>query len=171
MKYLLGMALFFLGFSACAAMINLYDSPKEDGKVITTVNSDTGIVPFFFPENSSWIKVGDPKTGNAGWVKSSELGFQNSIIGFTFSQVDFNSMVPPQTYNLALGQAQSMNGEQAVAYLKAMHLKQATIQQALQSMITLLFSDQNLKLPVLMPVLFIPEKNLPLENPNEALFQ
>jgi hypothetical protein len=169
MKYLLGIVLLFINFSSMAASINLYETPKDDAKILGTINSDTGIVPIFFSENSAWVKVGDPTNGNAGWVKAGDLGFQNSVIGFTFSDRDFNSMIPTQTYNLTMGATQNMNGEETVAYLKAMHLKQATIQQALRDMITLLFKDQNLKFPVLMPVLFIPDKNLPLKNPNDAL--
>ncbi|HEX2548695.1 MAG TPA: hypothetical protein VHM20_02635 [Gammaproteobacteria bacterium] len=169
MKYCIGIILALLGFSAFSASITLYDTNKESAKNIGTIDSATGIVAIFFSKDNQWIKVGDPTNGNTGWVKTSDLGFDNNILGITFSAKNFNDSVPPQSYQLELGQEQSLTADETVAFLKSLHEKQATVQKALQDMVTLIFSDKNLNVPVMMPVLFIPQKNLPIANPNDEL--
>ncbi len=169
MKYLIGMMIALVTICAFSDSITLYDDAKEGAKEIGTIDSATGIVAIFFSKDNNWVKVGDPQNGNTGWIKAGDLGFDNNILGLTFTEKDFNASVPAQTYKLELGQEQSLTADQTVAFFKELHTKQAAIQKALQDMVTLIFSDKSINVPVLMPVLFIPEKNLPLENPNEVL--
>lgn len=170
MKYLTGIILSILSSSIFSASITLYDDAKDGAKDIGAIDSATGIVAVYFSKDNNWVKVGDPTNGNTGWVKASDLGFQSNILGLTFTAGNFNDSIPPQTYKLELGQAQSLTGEQTIEFLKELHVKQAAVQKALQDMVTLIFTNnKSMNVPVLMPVLFIPEKNLPLENPNEVL--
>ncbi len=70
---------------ALASSINLHEAPNDTSKVTGTVDLSAGIIPIYTPENSQWIKVADPRNGNTGWVKNSELkdSHGNAI---TFSQ-------------------------------------------------------------------------------------
>lgn len=60
--------------TSVAKTINLYEAPKDNNnKVIGTADSEAGIIPIFTPQGSSWIKIADPRNGNVGWAKSSDL--------------------------------------------------------------------------------------------------
>lgn len=63
-----------------ANAINLYENPQDNAKVIGTIDLAAGIIPIYTPQNGLWMKVGDPKNGNTGWIKSSELKDSNGKI-------------------------------------------------------------------------------------------
>jgi SH3-like domain-containing protein len=62
-----------------AKNINLYEQPKTDAKVVATIDPAQGIVPIYTPDKSEWVKIGDPRNGNVGWVKSSDLAKAGAI--------------------------------------------------------------------------------------------
>src|SRR5579862_7993253 len=75
MKKLVAVFLLLGMSSICyAKSLKLYDEPKADAKVVGTVESDKGIITIFSPsKESEWVKVADPRNGNVGWVRSSEM--------------------------------------------------------------------------------------------------
>lgn len=68
-----------------ANTINMYDAPKADAKISGTIDLSAGIIPIYSPKNSDWIKVADPRNGNTGWVKNSEIKDSKGNV-ITFSQ-------------------------------------------------------------------------------------
>lgn len=76
-KQLIGFIIFsfcFLGL-AQAKEVTLYDQPKEGAAVVGKIDIAAGFVPIYTPANDkTWVKIGDPKNGNVGWVKSAEMG-------------------------------------------------------------------------------------------------
>jgi len=161
--------LYFLGFlsvNAFAKTISLYDTNKSDAKSIASVDTETGIIPIFISEDGAWVKVGNPENGDTGWVKSNELSFQNAIIGFVFSNMSFDTSVPATKYVLKLGQSQNLTGKQTIEYFKQLHEQQGELQNAIQQLVNILTTNHSiLNMPVMMPVLFIPEKKLPTPLP------
>ncbi|QLH41786.1 MAG: SH3 domain-containing protein [Coxiellaceae bacterium] len=51
--------------------LKLYNEPNPQAKVSATLTAGQQVVPFF--EQNAWIKVGDPKTGNVGWISKAQL--------------------------------------------------------------------------------------------------
>ena len=72
---------------ALAKEVNLYDQPKTDAKVIGRVDLATGVVPIFTSKEGDWMKVGDPKDGNVGWIKSNEMTTPGAPISFSYTQI------------------------------------------------------------------------------------
>jgi hypothetical protein len=118
---------------AYANAINLYDEPKDNSKVVGTIDLATGIMPIFTPANSSWTKVADPRNGNTGWVKNSELkdskgnsiSFSQRVTdngnGGQSVQVQYGSpaMTPQQTQKMEmLLQQQQKAAQESVAKMQ-----------------------------------------------------
>src|SRR5690348_6470017 len=51
--------------------ITLYTMPDKNSKVIGTIPAGQALVPII--QQQDWIKVGDPKTGNVGWMQQQSL--------------------------------------------------------------------------------------------------
>ena len=59
--------------AANAKAVNLMADPSDSAKVVGTIDLANGIVPIFTPKDGLWMKVGDPRNGNTGWIKNSDL--------------------------------------------------------------------------------------------------
>jgi Bacterial SH3 domain len=89
----------FFATISYAKDVNLYDQPQNAAKVIGTIDAAQGIIPIFTQPNGEWLKVGDPRNGNVGWVKTSELNATNPPSSFSFSQqVTVDSKGVPRAY-------------------------------------------------------------------------
>ena len=93
-----------------AASINLYDSPDDKAKVTGTIDLAAGIIPIYTPKDSVWVKVGDPRNGNTGWVKSSELKDSNGN-AITFSQ-NISDNGKSQSVEMTYGNGKPLTPEQ-----------------------------------------------------------
>ncbi len=138
-------AIFFLLSSiSFAKTINLYEEPKADSKLVGTVDPSTGIIPIYTPKEGTWVKVGNPKNGNVGWVKSSDLADAGaSSSGFSFSQQVEKSGNGPETYVFKLGIPTALTKEQSDALYKQIQAQQAAIQQSVQKIIKDMFNSYN----------------------------
>lgn len=58
---------------ALANTVNLYAEPNDNAKVIDTIDVSAGVVPIFTSQDGVWMKVGNSKNGEVGWVKSNDL--------------------------------------------------------------------------------------------------
>ncbi len=67
-----------------AKTIDLYDKPK-DGKIISKLDSESGVIKIFIPKDGTWIKVADPRDGNVGWIKSADLQDMTTQMNLTRS--------------------------------------------------------------------------------------
>lgn len=153
-----------LPLTSLAKETSLYEQPKTDAKIVGTVDLSTGIIPIYTPKGSEWIKVADPRNGNVGWIKSSELNNAGtSQTTFTFTQSSDNKS--PTTYKIIqFGQPANLTPEQSEALAKKMQTQQQEFQKSMQNMINnmnqLFYNDSNfmreLNFPVFMPVVILP---------------
>lgn len=160
-----------LSLTAFAKEINLYDQPKSDAKTIAKADSNTGVILIYTPKGIDWIKVADPRNGNVGWIKSSDLTNTNlfqSTLSFSQSVVSDNR--EPTTYHIIqFGQPQNITTEQTQAVMKQMHARQEAFQKSMQDMMrdmNKFFSDQNF--PLLMPVVILPVQKIS-EGPKKSI--
>lgn len=137
-----------------AKNINLYDQPKNDAKVIGTFDSDSGFIPIYTPkDNTAWIKVADPKNGNVGWMKSSDMSTANTSTGFSFRVINTGS--GPNGYQMIQFGGPQVNADQAQAFFKKMEVRQQAIQKEMQQWMQDMFSNTNMNwpsFPVFVPV-------------------
>jgi hypothetical protein len=143
--------------TASAKSINLYADPKADAKSVGTMDSNASMVPIFTSKDGAWMKVGDPKNGNVGWVKTSDLTDRNSS-GFSFSQQTVNTADGPKT-TIQFGVPQAMTDDQ----IKEIQKRQAEIQNRIQKVMQDMYHDLNTGypagFPVFMPVIVVPPQN------------
>lgn len=166
--------LFALCFAsiAFAKEIPLYDQPKTDAKAIGTVDLSAGVIPIYTPkDNTAWVKIADPRNGNVGWVKSSDMsGAGGPTFTFTQRVYDNGKAKGANTYQvIEYGQPQKASGQQLQDWVQQMQTRQRELQQELQYSIqqmlqqintlsqhTLDFTNQNP--PIIMPIVVVPEK-------------
>jgi hypothetical protein len=118
-----------------AKNINLYDAPQDNAKLTGTADLSAGIIPIYTPPNSTWVKIADPRNGNTGWVRSSELTDKNGK-AITFSQQisDNNNGSTTQSMQMNVG-SQPLTPAQQAQLQQQLKLKQ---QEAAQAFMTLM---------------------------------
>lgn len=142
---LTALAIFSFTSIALAKEINLYDQPKADAKVIGKVDLATGVVPIFTSKEGDWMKVGDPKDGNVGWIKSNEMTTPGAPVSFSYTQKVVNDKNGPHTVQLLqVGKpnTQSTQQDQQEFYNK-LRQQQQIIQQKAQSAIQDMLNELN----------------------------
>jgi Bacterial SH3 domain len=134
LKLMISAIILIIPMTMFAKEINLYDQPKSDAKMIGTIDLSAGVIPIYTPKEGRWVKIADPKNGNVGWVKSSELnnaGTSQSI--FTFTQSIDNKR--PTTYRIIqFGQPTNLTPEQTKILAKQVQAEQQEIQKSIQNM-------------------------------------
>ncbi len=157
------LAAFLFTSVSFAKDINLYEQPKDDAKVMGTIDPSKGIVPIYTPKEGGWVKVGSPQNGNVGWVKSAELGAAGSTsTGFSFSQQVENTGAGPKSYVFKFGIPASLSKEQSEALYKQIQEQQAAIQKSIQKIIQSVFTNTDktgtteIEVPIMMPVVLVP---------------
>lgn len=169
-----------------AAEISLYDQPNASAKVIGKIDTSIGVIPIYTPTNSEWIKVGDPRNGNVGWLKSADLSkAMGPSNGVSFSQKIINDGKGQNSYQVQYGQTTQQNASgqpgQAMPVLipniKVQPMNQQQIQQAVDDavkQINTLYQQQlkainnaNGSSPI-MPIIILPGQNQPQAQPNTS---
>jgi hypothetical protein len=151
--------------SFCSAKtLTLYDQPKADAKSVGTIDSEAGIIPIFTPKDSTWIKVADPRNGNVGWIKSSDLKNTDSK-GFSFTQKIVTTGEGPQSYVIQFGAPKMLTPEQSQAFIKRIQEQTQNIQKDTQRMMEEMFKNVN-QFPVVMPVIVMPSADVPVTKNN-----
>lgn len=123
-SYIISAFVLMFAVSAFADNVNLYAEPNDKAKVIGTIDVTAGIVPIFTSSDGAWMKVGNSKTGDVGWVKSSDMksgpviptlfNYTNKVINDGNANnapqfIQFNSgptLTPDQQNQLIQGQQQ-----------------------------------------------------------------
>lgn len=150
---------------ALAKNINLYDAPKDDAKVVGVLDGEAGFVPIFTPKDSEWVKVGDPKNGNVGWIKANELSKSGSS-GFSFKIINMGT--GPNSYQIIqMGSPHPYTTEQSKNLFKQMELHQQTIQKDMQQMIKDLQKNWE-NLPTFMPIILMPAQSGDTKKPEST---
>ncbi len=83
-------SLFFFAKCAIAKDINLYDQPQAAAKIVGTFDSTKGFIPIFSTPDGQWVKIGDPRNGNVGWAKITDLATTNGPAGISVMQKTVN---------------------------------------------------------------------------------
>jgi hypothetical protein len=159
---------------ALAKTINLYDQPKTDSKVVGTIESTNTMVPIFSDKSGNWMKVGDPKNGNVGWIKVSDVSnanTENNLSGFSMTEQTVDTKNGPTTYRtIQFGNGTPANTESAQAIIQKIQSQQSLIQQQTQKAYNNLTRDMavlyqanpnvfnNPGFPMFMPVIIVPQQ-------------
>ena len=157
--------------STCIAKaINYYDQPKAESKLLGTMDSESGVITIYKPKEGDWIKVADPRNGNVGWIKSSELGNTN----FNLNVINGNN--GNQTYHvIQFGNVEPVTNEQVNQYMKKMHERHNKMQQDMQKMMNDMMQDPWFgwgHFPMIMPIIVVPEKSItPAKQPSKISTQ
>lgn len=72
-RLLLALALIFVVAGCSADTLNIYEKPDTHSKIIATAKSGDNLIAIFYTDKKDWIKVANPKNGEVGWVKASEI--------------------------------------------------------------------------------------------------
>lgn len=146
-----------------ANAITLYDQPNTTAKTIGTIDSEAGIIPIFTPKTGDWIKVGDPRNGNVGWIKSSDLHTAGNN-GFSFSEHVISNGNGPSSYIIQFGTPKSLSNDQINNYVKQMQQRNQAMQKEMQHMMKDMFNNFDqymMHFPIIMPVVFVPQDTAP----------
>lgn len=154
---------------ALAKEINLYEQPNTNAKVVAKLDLAAGVVPIYSTDSGDWTKVGDPRNGNTGWIKSSDMQTSNDPVRFT--QQVFSDASGPQAYQIfQYGNPKPMDPEQSKKFIKDMEARQQAMQENMQREIAEMnrhfaamqefawphfWNDE----PMMMPVVFVPVKD------------
>ncbi len=156
-----------LGISSngMAKSLNLYDQPKADGKVISTLDSNSGVIMIFTPKEGGWVKVADPRNGNVGWVKSTEL----NGVGMHFNVMQTGS--GSHGFQVIQYGDTAVTPEQISSMTKQMQLRQQAVQKDMDKMMKDMLHNAHpywwMSYPMMIPVLVVPEKTLPANTNNQ----
>jgi len=159
MKRIFTIIIITLVSSICfAKSITLYDAPKADAKTVGTIDSDIGIIPIFTPKDDTrWIKVADPRNGNVGWIKNSDLSAPGTTTKFTFTQQIMNNGKEPGSYQvIQFGTPQQKMTPEQTQMIKQMQERQQSIQKNAQEMVNEMYKNIG-NLPMIVPVIVVPE--------------
>jgi hypothetical protein len=156
-----------------AKTINLYDQPKDNAKIIGPIDTAEGMVPIFTPKDGDWMKVGNPKNGDVGWIKAKELSSEDGSIATSLSitQETINTDKGPKSYQIVkFGTPKPLTAEQNTAIIKQAQLRQLQLQASIQKMMQSFYKEMNdyyksnpsvtvdpfNNFPMLMPVIVFP---------------
>lgn len=124
-----------LATSVYAKTINLLADPNDSAKVTGTIDLSAGIIPIFTPKDGVWVKVADPRNGNTGWVKSSDLKDANgNIMKFQQSVSENKDGSKTQSVEMSYGNAQLTPEQQKAAQQSATQQQQQAIRQMQQNL-------------------------------------
>jgi hypothetical protein len=79
------LAVLLLPACVYAKSLTLFENPSDTAKVTGTIDLSAGVIPIYTPKDGLWVKIGDPRNGNTGWVKASDLKDEKGN-AITFSQ-------------------------------------------------------------------------------------
>jgi hypothetical protein len=146
--------------NAFAKTVNLYDQPQTNSKVVGTIDSESQMVPIFSSKAGDWMKVGNPKNGDVGWLKVSDVNSGKNS-GFSFTQQTISTDDGPKT-TIQFGVPQQMTPDE----VKKMQERQAEVQKSVQKMMSDVYRDVSAQMnnpatypngvvPVVVPMFFV----------------
>lgn len=131
----LSSALLALSMNAFAQSISMYDQPAANAKVVGTADLATGVIPIFTPKASDWIKIADPRNGNVGWIKSSDLTKAKTNTGsVVFTQKIISGESAPGTYQVLQFGTPRLTNDEAKDLINKVQRDQQMIQNSFQNM-------------------------------------
>lgn len=163
-------ALLILPLAALAKDISLYDTPDANAKAVGKIDIAAGIVPIFSSKDGKWMKVGDPRNGNVGWIKSDDLTNSDGSTSFTFTQRVINDGKAAKgntVQYIQFGNEQNkLTAEQTKQYIEKLQLQQLNMQRDMQNTFQRMMKDMNsvynmdtsamIMTPMIVPVVIVP---------------
>jgi len=153
------LALIFSSYGL-AKTINLYDQPKPDAKVLSTLDLDKPVTITIINKEKDWTSIVDPtvepKNARIAWVKTADLPSNN----YTFTQTMVNTGKGPQGYVVQYGVPKPLTTEQAARITKQIQLQQQAIENYLSQMTQNMFKNiqqPDMSYPFILPVIVMPE--------------
>lgn len=166
------LALAMLAIPAFASTISLYEKPDDKSNVLATVKTGDQLIPVFYTDKHDWVKAANPKNGDVGWAKVSELKgpvITTSVNGTTVQQQIIADDKSPQSYSvIQYSGPKELTPEEAKAMAKkmaqqreemeeSMHNMQKHMQRMMEDMFKG-FDRSFYTFPVMQPVIVVPEK-------------
>lgn len=136
-SYLSAILMVTLAGNIAAKPLKLYDQPKADAKVVGSIESSNGVVPIYTPEHSDWMKVGDPKNGNVGWINVNDLSDNSgsSATQFSMTQKTIETKSGPKTVQMVeFSTPKTMTPQESLALQKEIQTRQDNLQKSIQKM-------------------------------------
>lgn len=164
----------FFSTSVIAKEVNLYENADVASKIVGKIDIAKGIVPIFTKPDGTWMKVGDPRNGNVGWVKTSDLANTGTgASSFSYQQQIINDgKGVPRAYQVM----QFGNDDKAAIEKRGQEFNKQitnpnnTIEQNIQSVIQTISPELN-KIyqqqktnpgaPIVMPIIVVPQQPAP----------
>lgn len=182
-KFLLTSVLFLASFSVYAKEIPMFDQPVADAKETGKIDLAAGIIPIFSSKDGKWMKVGDPRNGNVGWIKSSDVNDSNSKMTFTYTQrvIDNGKDTGPRTYQIIeYGNQSKLSSDDAKKMIQKMQAQQEAQQKAMQEEVQNMMEEMNQMYnidnnlmnnmrPIIMPVVIVPGQAKPTDQKPAAV--
>ncbi len=153
---------------ALAKEIPLLQDPKSGSPTTGTADLSYGVIPIFTSKDGNWVKIGDPRNGNVGWVKSSELsGNDSTSVIFSHSISTGGKNTNYQVFQF--GTPSKLTPDQTKA-LQKLEEQQAAARNALQKAWQDMMNSWSMPGPILMPIIVVPQQSptqAPAKAPNE----
>ena len=161
-----------LSAGAFAKQVALFEQPSDKAKVVGTVDLAEGIIPIFTPKDGNWVKVADPRNGNVGWIKSTDLNASGAT-SFSFSQRILNDEKKPEnSYRIfQFGNTSKKSDKELQDQLSKLEAQQQLLQESVNKSIRSMVNDMNKLyqqywqimndsgMPIIMPVMIVPAKS------------
>jgi len=142
---------------AMAKDIPLLQEPNAGAASAGTADLSSGVIPIFTSKDGNWVKVGDPRNGNVGWVKAKDLssGGEESII---FSHRISNSDKGTGSYQVfQFGTPAKLTPDQQMT-LEKLQAQQEASSKAMQKAIQDMTNNMSMPGPIFMPVIVVPQQ-------------
>jgi hypothetical protein len=154
-----------LSTAAMAKEVTMYDQPSVGSKVVGKADLAIGIIPIYTPKSSDWVKIADPRNGNVGWVKYSDMNMPHTSFSFTqrYMSDDKSGGKGPITYQVIYGEPPKLSAEQ-LQTLQRMQSQQQMMQKSMQKLVQDMMKNANemhqivpgMGAPMLVPVIVVP---------------
>jgi len=164
---------------ATSKPINLYKNPTYNSKITSKLTPGSQLIPIYYPTKGDWLKAANPKTGQVGWIKFSDLKGTTPLPGF--QQLTFNQRIETRNINNSAPQAyriieyngpKKLNPEEIKEFIRQMQVHQSKINGTMQLMLRgmledfnnfarmepLQYEDDFFTFPKLQPMLVVPTK-------------
>jgi hypothetical protein len=169
--------LLLLSSTVFAHTVKLYQKPQLSAQVISTISSGSQLIPIFYPKQGTWLKVADPKNGNVGWVRFSDLKGESTLPGLqklSFKQRlesrHKHGQAPEIVRILEYSGPSKLSEAQASRLVEQMQQRQAQLNASMQLMLRAMtqdlnhyqqlqpfgFNDDFFTFPRLQPMLIVP---------------
>ena len=122
--------------------IALLEQPNTNAKIVANVPVGQALISIF--SQNGWVKVGDPKNGNVGWVNSKTLQTQDYPLVYMEINSNKNGNKATQSYQvIQYSGSQSMNQAQMQKMLNNTEQQQANIQNEMNKVMQQNIKDMN----------------------------